>query len=85
MSDSSFPPLLNNSLGCTTGVHKTHVSNGADTAVVCFAEPFFFALDDEAAMVEALALVDLVERVEDDASGAESSACFRWELEISVR
>ena len=82
MSDSSSLPLLNNSLGCTAEAHKTHVFNDADEAVVCFAEPFFLAPDDEAA---ALALVDLVERVEDDASGAESSTCFRWELEISVR
>ena len=54
--------------------------------MVCFAEPFFFAPDfGETVVVEALALVALVERVEDDASGAESSTCFRWRiLEISV-
>lgn len=56
--------------------------------MVCFAEPFFFVPDDWETVVvfiEALALVALVERVEDDASGAESSTCFRWGIsEISI-
>jgi hypothetical protein len=60
---------------------KTHIFDGAEAAVVCFPEPFFFAPDVGATVVvfiEVLALVALVERVEDDASGADSSTCFRW-------
>jgi hypothetical protein len=60
--------------------NKTHVFDGADAAVVCFPEPFFFPPDvgeTVVVFIEALALVALVERVEDDASGAGSSTCFR--------
>ena len=58
-----------------TEYKKTHVF---DAAVLFFVEPFFFAPDDAVALVVfllELALVALVERVEDDTS--ESSTCFR--------